>query len=152
MHIPGRRALSAPCDGRREKTAQYTGTPCTMQGKCLINRRILTGLAASVALKNCKYQLQNFELFTVLCTGLNLNPALQQRARRGKGSDVQLCSGFLQVFLQLSGRNWKMPAGSAPAFSPVPGELRIVRILPALTEYQLNRTAATGPNRAGRLR
>ncbi len=123
-----------------------------MQGKCLINHRILTGFAASVALKNCKYQLQNFELFTVLCTGSNWNPILAQDGRPANGSDIKLCRGFLQVFLQLSGRNWKMPAGSAPAFSPVPGELRIVRILPALTEYQLNKTAATGPNRAGKLR
>lgn len=72
-----------------------------MQGKCLINRRILTGLAASVALKNCKYQLQNFELFTVLCTGSNWNPILAQDGRPANGSDIKLCRGFFTGFFAI---------------------------------------------------
>ena len=39
-----------------------------MQGKCLINHRILTGFPAGVALKKCNDQLQNFELFTLFYT------------------------------------------------------------------------------------
>ncbi|ALZ75338.1 hypothetical protein ATY27_08760 [Rheinheimera sp. F8] len=33
-----------------------------MQGKRLINHRILTAFSTGVALKNCNYQLQNLEL------------------------------------------------------------------------------------------
>jgi hypothetical protein len=58
VHIGNQNADFTLGTGRREKTAQYTVTASTMQGKCLINGRILTVLAALVALKNCNNQLQ----------------------------------------------------------------------------------------------
>jgi hypothetical protein len=110
-----------------------------MQGKCLINRRILTAFAAAVALKNCNYQLQNFELFT-FTTGRYTwlpEPATLLAAEAAPH----------QVFLQLPGRNWKMRRHQHLQAAAGCLHLRIIRILPALTEYQLNAAMVINANR-----
>ncbi|MDZ7867649.1 MAG: hypothetical protein U5L02_00340 [Rheinheimera sp.] len=120
MHIPGRSADSGPCSGRREKTAQYTGPDTTMQGKCLINHRILTAFSAYVALKNCNHQLQNFELLAFTCpiTPTGMAPTTFQLLKRRRS--VRLSCLHIAVgsgFFAITGQKLENAASSTPAFS-----------------------------------